>query len=351
MKPRVLMFGPDKLGGILSVERLILAHQQGCAIEMVTTAHDGPIWRTYGAFALALGRLLRPGGQELVHIHFSSKGSTLRKAILCAVARLTGRRVVLHAHGSGFREFYEALPRPAQAGFSWIFRGCAKFVALSGSWQAYYQTAFGLADRQMVVLRNPVDLPAAVPARTEAHELRIVFLGRIGERKGAFELIEAIAQLAPELRSRVRLDLAGDGDGERALAVAAACGLAAQVRVHAWLGVEERDALLAAAHLFALPSRNEGLPMSMLEAMGWGLPVLVTPVGGIPELVRHGENGWLVPPGDVDALAAACATLLGDEALRDALGAAGRRSVEELGIGAYVESLTAVYAAALAEVA
>jgi glycosyltransferase involved in cell wall biosynthesis len=79
--------------------------------------------------------------------------------------------------------------------------------------------------------------------------------------------------------------------------------------------------------VFALPSYAEGMPMALLEAMSWGLPVVATPVGGVPQVIEHGVNGLLVAPGDIDGLAAALARLFDEPALRDSLGAAARRTI------------------------
>jgi glycosyltransferase involved in cell wall biosynthesis len=94
-----------------------------------------------------------------------------------------------------------------------------------------------------------------------------------------------------------------------------------------WVGPLEREALFSRADIFALSSRNDGLPMSVLEAMGRGLPVIATPVGGLPELIEDGVNGLLVPPSDPQALMRAIFELADDQERREALGCAARETI------------------------
>jgi glycosyltransferase involved in cell wall biosynthesis len=167
-------------------------------------------------------------------------------------------------------------------------------------------------DRSVVIL-NAVDVAAAPTAHLNGHRPQIVSVGRLRPPKDFVTLAEALRRLEPDT---FRAAIIGDGP-ERDMFPADA---PAQL-----LG--ERDdvrELLAGSDLFVLSSRSEGLPMSVLEAMAAGLPVVATAVGGIPELVVDGETGLLVPPGDPDALADALRRLVDDPELRQRFGAAGR---------------------------
>lgn len=117
-----------------------------------------------------------------------------------------------------------------------------------------------------------------------------------------------------------------------------------QVRNVRFLGFR-RDvpSLLAAADLLVLPSRREGLPRSILEAMAVGLPVVATDVRGCRDLVEHGRNGLLVKVGDVEGLAQAIVTLLGDRELRERMGREGRTKVEAYSLDRVLEETAAIY--------
>ncbi|NEO94826.1 MAG: glycosyltransferase family 4 protein, partial [Moorea sp. SIO3G5] len=134
---------------------------------------------------------------------------------------------------------------------------------------------------------------------------------------------------------------------EQACQLVESLDLGDYIKVPGGIDSGQRDALLAKADIFILPSYNEGLPMAMLEAMGWGLPVITTPVGGIPELVVHGDNGLLVKPGEIPELSMAMQTLINDQALRLSLGRKARASVAHLNIEDYCSSLLNIYCSVL----
>jgi len=139
----------------------------------------------------------------------------------------------------------------------------------------------------------------------------VLMMGRLGERKGTYDLLAAIPQVLARC-PHTRFVLAGDGDLERCRALVAAQPWRDRVVIPGWTSGDARLRLYREADLFVLPSYNEGLPMGILEAMSFGLPVVSTPVGGIPELVEHGRSGLLVQPGDVPALGDAICDLLSD---------------------------------------
>jgi len=144
------------------------------------------------------------------------------------------------------------------------------------------------------------DAPGASPSPS-----RLVCVGRLCEQKGQLLLLEAARRVIASGRP---LELVLAGDGEMRAEVEArieALGLGPNVSITGWVAGERvRDEILAARAL-VLPSFAEGLPVVIMEAMALRRPVITTFIAGIPELVQHGENGWLVPAGDVDALAQA----------------------------------------------
>lgn len=350
MTVRVLMVGTalETRGGVSSVERLILAHPpQGVQYRHLVTHRDGKL----GKAVPWLGAMARLRGAakvaDLAHVHFSAKGSFYRKAALARRLRRMKVPHVLHAHGSGFDTFHAGLGPRGKKACAEFLSGADRVLVLSKSWQEFYTQA-GARPESVVVLPNPVRVPARANDVGPAPAVRVLFMGRLGERKGVYELLAASADLAKSGRT-FTLTLLGDGEVGQVRAKAAELGLKDALDLRAWVPEAERDALLGQAQVFALPSKAEGLPMALLEAMAHGMACVASPVGGIPELVRDGRNGLLVPPGDAAALAAALRSLVDDPALRRRLGQAAREDVLPLSVEAYSKRLGQVYADVLAE--
>lgn len=352
---RVVMLGPglEVRGGISAVERLIIQHAPPeVHITHIPTMQEGSILRKVAVFALALARLfgiLLTHRADLVHIHFSRHSSTWRKSLLAALCRLWRRPYILHAHSGGFRQFFSGQPMPLRRWIVRMLRGSVRLIALSESWKQYYEAISGLPPHKMEVLPNPIRLPENLPAREDRHVATFVFLGRMDENKGAFRLLQAMQQLPENVLNKVRLVLAGSGEVQGVSKAVQELGLSEHVTVLNWLTPEQRDALLSSCDVFVLPSLNEGLPCSLLEAMSWGLPVITSPVGGIPEVVLHEDNGWLVDPLDVQALAAAMQSFVENEPMRLQMGSRARASVERFDIDRYWQTLHEIYRSVLSE--
>lgn len=344
---RVLQLGPALAvrGGISSVERLICDYLTPYAsIRHVATMEEGSAINravVYGRAVQTLWRALADIEPVVVHIHFASRGSTLRKVLLADMVARAGRPLVLHAHGARFDQFYRGLPGPLRGKVNRTLQRANVIIALSSQWRDFFVNECELAPAKVTVLPNPVRWNATPPDRAGRAQVQFLSLGRLSERKGSYDLVNAFAALPRELRARARLVLAGDGDVEGVRQLAAPLGDA--VRVLPWIDAAERDRLLDASDVFVLPSLAEGQPMALLEAMAAGLPAIVTPVGGIPDALTHGAEGLMVEPGRIDQITAAMTRMLGDDAERLAAGRRAHARARLFDVNTYARRLADVY--------
>lgn len=346
---RIVMIGTalETQGGVSAVVRVLVAgglfdrhslqyiatHRDGGALTKLFTALAG--WLRY-AVCLFSGRV------ALLHAHMASRASFWRKLFFILPSLAFRVPVIVHLHGAEFQQFYgkESLPVVRRL-IRFIFENASRVIVLSNGWREWARTVFPNA--KVVAVYNPVVLPVCTPF-SRREQLTLLFLGRIGERKGAFDLIDAVAQLKCRFPS-IRLLMGGDGDVEAARKRADDLGVCSNVELLGWVSGADKQALLESATVYVLPSYNEGLPMSVLEAMAAGLPVVSTPVGGIPEALHDGVEGFLIQPGNTNALADRLERLLDDAALRQRMGEAARQKVEStFSVESIVPMIEAVYA-------
>lgn len=324
------MVWPSARGGMRSVvegyaEDGFLASQD---VRLVSSyAEGGFARRQFVAMrALALvATLLATRSVDLVHIHAAMKGSFWRKALFAGLARRRGVPVLLHLHGSEMKDFYARQPPWLKRAIVRQLTRATRVAVLSESWRAF--VAEIAPDANPVVVPNYVRVPER-PARGTGRPVTLLFLGLLGRRKGIFDLLEAFAR-ARALSPGIGLVVGGNGEVEAATRLARELGLGDAVRFEGWVGPARKAELLDAADVYVLPSYNEGLPMSVLEAMAYGLPVVTTDVGGLPELVTDGVHGRLVRPGDVAALTDAILDLARDPQARLRMGGAARARVQD----------------------
>ncbi|KAA1189949.1 glycosyltransferase family 4 protein [Pseudohalioglobus sediminis] len=290
--------------------------------------HDiGSVFSRLMIFARSIFQLLRLLPRKpILHIHVASYGSFFRKWLLTLIGKVFGCKVILHLHGSEFKVFYSSASTVTKEMVKSTFHRADVVIVLSESWKAY---VLSIADNaEIEVVNNFVPQIPIDAAKSDSSQFAVLFMGKLGERKGVYDLISAVGRIAQQIPDSV-FYLCGDGEIEKVNEEIAAAGLADFFSVEGWIGIEDKADYYSKADVFLLPSYNEGLPMSILEAMSSALPLIATPVGGIPEVIESGANGLLVEPGDIDGLAQAILSLFRDVESRNHLGQAALRCYQE----------------------
>lgn len=347
---RVLMVGTD-LAGMGGIRTVVEGYIEAGLFEKidctyVTTHRPGSRWTKLAAalsgwawVAIRLATLR----STLVHVHLSSRASFWRKSVVCLLARLFRRPYLLHVHGSEFQQFYDECPPLARGIIRRVLAKAALVMALSEAWRA---TLLRMSPRARIeVLMNAVPLPPSEELRRrEDREPTLLFLGEIARHKGVFELVEAFDGVTGAFPG-LQLVFAGTGAAmEEIRQLAAQPRFGGRIACTGWVEVKAKRAELARATIFVLPSYVEGMPMALLEAMSWGLPVIATGVGGVPEMITHEVNGLLIEPGDIAGLAAAIDRLMSDAGLRARLGNAARETIaKRFSLNTAFERLLEIY--------
>ena len=240
---------------------------------------------------------------DLFHIHTAERGSTFRKNLYLRTVKKAGKKAIVHIHGAEYLTFYDGLGRRKKAIVDGFFRQADLVLALSGSWKQELESRFRMkACRALYNGVEPARFLKAV-SDPEAHPNAFVMLGRLGKRKGTYDLIAA-AEIAVRQNPALTICLAGDGEVEKVRALVAEKGLEKHITVPGWIDGTEKLKQLRDAATLVLPSYHEGLPVAILEGMAAGKAIISTTVGAIPEVVTE-ENGILVKPGDIPSLAEA----------------------------------------------
>jgi glycosyltransferase involved in cell wall biosynthesis len=313
----VELVGPhlEDQGGVATVNRNYLAaglfrRQNDLRIRFFASTRDGAVTfrALYGAWRFVRFALRPWGFPDIVHLHTSWRGSSIRKLLYAWIARQRGAKVVFHIHPSRFFEFVDKqriwFRRAIYAGL----QHADVILVLTPEMKSL--TEDRVPNVNVRVLRNPVDpntfSPSHEVVRDAAH---VVFVGRFAREKGLFDLLEAVQQLRAQ-GVAVELTLAGGKDEPQVRATLERLRLLEGISIRGWLDRSGVVELLRHCTVLVLPSYTEGLPMVLMEALMCGTPVISCPVGGIPSLVEHGRNGLLVPAGDIAALATAIARLV-----------------------------------------
>ena len=361
---KVIMIGPGQgvVGGITAVTNTIVP---GLMKQVDLTYFESVkerelrdsgrfsvknIFLAVSQFTRFFGEMLRTRPQ-IVHLHTSHGLGWLKDTLYIPITKLFGSKFVLHIHAADYKQ----LVWENNKLLGWYSRSAMRqadlIVTVSEEWEKLIAQI--APAEKIVTLRNCIDTKEFdLKRNTNGKTCSALFLGSVGDRKGTFDLIRAVALLSDQEKERLQVMIAGGEESHKDLQKAAGLiddlGLGEVCKLVGVVRGQGKLELLAGSNLFVLPSYREGLPMAILEAMASGQAVLSTMVGGIPEVVREGHNGYLVQPGDIQGIAEKISILLKDEELLLKMGENSRSiALEELDVVPYLEQLIQQYAALL----
>jgi glycosyltransferase involved in cell wall biosynthesis len=296
-----------------------------------------PLQRSFDAgWPIRFAKFIRSEKVDVVQSH-----EFTANVYATAGARLAGVPIVCTTHGKNYWPY--ALYR--RAAYRWAARNSRAFVAVSNDLGRFISSTLGIGADRVRIIRNGIDVnvfrpDASARARVRAElglqesQPLLLACGELTEVKGHEVLIRATQHVVAK-RPDVLVAIAGHGPlREHLESLTASLGITSHVR---FLGFR-RDVpdLLSAADVFVMPSLSEGLPLAILEAMAVGAPIVATAVGGVPELIRPRETGWLVQPRNEHELASALVEVISDSTSREVVS----RAAQQLCTGEYALQAT-----------
>lgn len=330
-KKKVLMVGPsrDSKGGISSVVNSYFESGLDNIVELkyIESTNDKKYFGKWTKWINGYVEYLKCVKKyEIVHIHMSYKGSIYRQGIYAKIAKKCNKEVIFHLHGSEFKKYYNKCSDKKKRRIKKILNLADKLIVLSEEWKKFYSKLYKNAE-DVIVIYNSVKIPKDF--NKDIDNKQLLFLGRLGQRKGIYDLLDAMANIVIE-DNQVKLYIGGDGENNKVNKIIKEKGLEKNVFDLGWINGVKKEELLKSSSIFILPSYNEGMPMSVLEAMAYKNIVITTNVGGIPEIIKNNENGIIVNPGDTEELYNAIKKVLNyNEFKKITLSVNGRKTIEK----------------------
>lgn len=308
-------------GGISSV---LVSYKKlfGLSDKNFIASYNGSFVKSLPMFLCVCLRLLLcpPRGFDFFQIHTSFNGSFFRKFLISLCLRVRGKKYTTHIHGSRFKEFCSSAPAVVKHCIRSYFLHSRMVICITPDMREFMDAFVGVGKCRFSVIPNPCQTIAEKPVDLASHgnPVKIVFSGRYGHRKGVYDLIKAFAQA--EFKTPAELYLFGDGEVDKVRSEVASSGKNCLIHAAGWLSHGEYLNCLEGFDLLVLPSYAETFGMSLVEAMGLGIPVVSTFSGGVPYVVEDGKDGFLVNAGDISALSKRMEQLVDDQKLRVEMG-------------------------------
>ncbi len=364
---KVLMLGPvpPPFGGIASVMQTIIhsALAKDYSFEVFEREHSipsevsGPVKRNIfrAKRFIRFFTKLRQGHYDFVHMHIPFGDSFPGTVIFMIIAWLAGTRTLLHVHGTDWDTFYTREPAWRKVLYKIGLRIPKLIIVLYETWRININRL--APNTNVVALANCLE-DIHPPESTLVQSIRpelgldqnnfvVLTVGFVGWRKGHLDILDAVPQVVKENPSVRFIFIGGEeypGESDQVISRIKSENLDNWVLVTREMERSKVPAYLAAADVFLLPSRREGMPISILEAMRAGLPVIVSNVGAIPEMIEDWQSGLLIEPGASDSIAQAVINLSRDDVLRQELAKSARNVFEKkYEVHACISELASIY--------
>lgn len=299
---KVLFVGPQNnyggIGAVLRTYQKNLTHFNFIATHKDQSKIFNSFYFLYSLLRVNMYLLTNPKIQ-IVHLHSASKGSMIRKMIIAMLAKAYKKKVIFHMHGGQFKDYYKGLSWSKPV-FTSILNKVDLFICLTEEWKTYFETVVGL--KHTLVVANPIDIHPNVVLRPIFNELKLLFLGSINHKKGIFDLLDYL-ETNPYFQSeKIDLTIGGIGEVDRLLNKIHESSYKDQIHYVGYIDGHLKAATIEACDIFILPSYYEGLPVSILEALSHGKPIIATKVGGVASIVKVNQTGWLFEAGKFNQL-------------------------------------------------
>lgn len=301
----VLMVGVGKkrVGGMSAVAEVYLhssVYNKNVKMKYIPTSTNGPIVFRIVYMLIGYIRIIAHllfTRIDLVHVHMAEKGSTFRKGVVVKTAKKMGKKVVIHLHAGAFVKWYNSVDVTRKRKIQSIFECSDAVVVLGKYWKK--ELAKIVPSSKIVAIYNGASIPTKNNYSVSSRN--ITYFGVLRKEKGTYDLLESIKKIDSRLDKSVKVLLCGndlEGDFKKKIAE---YNLENRVRLLGWVSDDKKKDILKASMINVLPSYFEGLSMTIIEGMSYGIPTVTTNISTMPEIL--GEYKYLITPGDASTMA------------------------------------------------
>lgn len=314
----VLMVGvsPQRTGGMWTVSENYVKSAEFCKetnlIYIATSTNGGKIKRSICMLRgfIQIWRAFKKHNIDIVHVHMAEKGSVYRKGIVLYIAKKRKCKTIIHMHAGPFVEWYKEQSSNSRRLIEKIMLLADKILVLGEYWKKQMEEL--IPTERLEVLYNGVSIPPKNSYNEKAKN--ILFMGRMNYKKGIFDLLKAIKIIDSQIPKDYKFQLCGEDEVGSVLEKVQEYGIADRVQYLGWVSGKQKDDIYRNTVLNVLPTYVEGLSMTVLEAMTWGIPTITTNITTMPEML--GDKLELFAPGNTEILAGQIIELLNSEVKR-----------------------------------